>query len=352
MKKLSVLLLIFVSYISQASDKCPIKGWELFSSKPGIYNAGIENIDGKTAACLVSEKVVKSAWGCINMKAFKADKYCGKRMRFSADVKTKDATGGVMLRFIEVSDSSGFYKYNFDNMRQRPIKGTTDWKNYNLVIDIPKGSISIVIAMDMDSTGKAWIANLKLEEVDTTIALTGKTSRENKWIVLGKNPADYETTRDSTMKWHGVPAYHCTAKSPNAKNDINIAQYFSASSYIGKKVRVTAWIKTSGIRSFEYFVVTISYSDGKTYGKYSHYISKKLQQTKDWTKYEIVVYIPENSLGLEYFLDVSNRGEVWINDPTVEIVDNNTPTTDKKEKKYPAKQYFADGPILTFTPNN
>ena len=67
----------------------------------------------------------------------RADDYRGKRVRFSAYVKTHDvsaASSGAGL-WMRVDGNGGILA--FDNMQNRPIMGTTDWKLVSVVLDVP-----------------------------------------------------------------------------------------------------------------------------------------------------------------------------------------------------------------------
>jgi hypothetical protein len=347
-----IAVLVAASFILMSfKDKGPIKGWKLYETKKGTFKVSLENVDGKTAACISSNKAKTGAYAYLYMPAFKANKYLGKRIRLSANVKTESVKGWDALRMSVTSDSSNFFVYNFDNMKNRLIKGNTDWKKYELVLDVPKGSLYINIVFVMDSTGKSWISDLKLEEVDTTVAVTGKFWTQKKWGTTDKGKKDYAIGIDSSVKWNGAPTTYCKAVTGDTRKWDFMGIYLTPEAYLGKKVKITVYIKTSDIKKGLYYGVTVGYYNQASRYKYSHYISKKLGQDQDWTKYETIVYIPDNSQQVNYFVDVANQGEVWISNSTIEVVDDKTPTSDKNEKKYPAQPLFADGPTLEFVAN-
>ena len=64
-----------------------------------------------------------------------AKPYGGKRLRLTGYARSKDVEGwaGLWLR------ADGLEKTGlaFDNMMKRPIKGSTDWTKYAIVLDVP-----------------------------------------------------------------------------------------------------------------------------------------------------------------------------------------------------------------------
>jgi len=57
-------------------------------------------------------------------------------------------------------------------MQDRSIKGTTDWKKYEIVLDVPDGSKALAYGVVLSGNGKVWFDNLKIEEVDKSIPVT------------------------------------------------------------------------------------------------------------------------------------------------------------------------------------
>ena len=96
------------------------------------------------------------------MQTISARNYLGKRVKFSGSVKTKDARFvGLWMR---VDDS--LTAVRFDNMRNRPISGTTDWKAYSVVLNVPENAVSISFGLLEVGTGEAWLSNVAFGETD------------------------------------------------------------------------------------------------------------------------------------------------------------------------------------------
>lgn len=70
-------------------------------------------------------------------------------------------------------DCGRFRLVPFDNMSDRPIKGSTDWHSYEIVLDVPPDATSINFGVLLAGLGEVWMNSAKFEVVDTSAALTG-----------------------------------------------------------------------------------------------------------------------------------------------------------------------------------
>jgi hypothetical protein len=69
-------------------------------------------------------------------------------------------------------DGPGKKLLALDNMDDRPAVGTTDWKRYDIVLDVPYDSVDIAFGFLLEPPGKVWGDNFKLEKVDESVPVT------------------------------------------------------------------------------------------------------------------------------------------------------------------------------------
>lgn len=157
-------------------------GWYPAGSKPGNYIMGIDKgtgQDGKNTATIQSIGKVTNGFGTL-MQDFLPDKYRGKRIRMTGFMKSKDVIGwaGFWLRMDQPgSQQSASY---FDNMHDRSIRGNTDWKKYEIVLDVPADAINIAFGALLNEAGQIWFDNIKFEVVDNSVPTTGSKNSGNK----------------------------------------------------------------------------------------------------------------------------------------------------------------------------
>lgn len=60
----------------------------------------------------------------------------------------------------------------FDNMHDRPITGTTDWKKYDVVLDVPEVATGISFGVLLTGSGTVRLSGSKFEIVGPTVLTT------------------------------------------------------------------------------------------------------------------------------------------------------------------------------------
>ena len=149
----------------------PPAGWFAAGSKPTDYDISTDTASqymGLPSVRLKSITPAIKGFGTM-MQSMSADQYHGKRIRFSAFVRSEaiEAWAGLWLRVDKGKDSVAF-----DNMQSRAIKGTSEWKNYQVVLDVPEDATGIAFGILLDGTGSAWINGAKFEVVDSSVPVT------------------------------------------------------------------------------------------------------------------------------------------------------------------------------------
>jgi WD40 repeat protein len=148
------------------------KGWSAAGNRPEDYEMGIDykvRHSGKASGSLKS-KFPQSKGFVAMMQSIKADNYRGKRVRLSGYVKADQVADycGLWMRV----DGAG-YSLNFDNMGDRPIRGTTDWRKYEVVLDVPEDSLILAFGIILQGAGQVWADDLQLEIVGQDVPSTG-----------------------------------------------------------------------------------------------------------------------------------------------------------------------------------
>ena len=158
-------------------------GWHIAGSNRTDYESDVDPMaayNGHPSAYLRSRRPFVEGFGTL-MQSFRADHYLGKRVRLSAFVRTEGVQGsaGLWMRV-----DRGGKPVEFDNMQNRPIEGTTAWRKYEVVLDVPPGATGIFFGILLGQSGTVWINSVELEVVSTAVPVTGK------WT-----PPPYSSTR-------------------------------------------------------------------------------------------------------------------------------------------------------------
>ena len=96
---------------------------------------------------------------------FPIDEARGKRVRYRGFIKTKDLEEGYGGLWWRVDGMKGEERtmLAFDNMADRGPKGTSDWKEYAIELDVPADAVNINFGILMPGQGQAWFDGLTVE---------------------------------------------------------------------------------------------------------------------------------------------------------------------------------------------
>jgi hypothetical protein len=191
-KSILKYVLLFGTTVTLLSFDTPL-GWFIAGSKPKSYEMGIDKgaaQDGKNAATIKSIDKKIDGFGTL-MQQCKPDKYLNKRVRMTGFVKTENVTtwAGLWLR---VDQSGSQQPLSFDNMSNRPIKGTTDWTKYEIILDVPSNASLIAYGALLGGTGQIWFDSITIEVVGDTVPITGSVNSKKSMTLDEPTNLDFE----------------------------------------------------------------------------------------------------------------------------------------------------------------
>lgn len=165
---------VFVTLFALTAVAGAPSGWFLAGTDPEDYAADVDPNKpkgGSSSALLQSRPGHSPAGFGTLMQTFSASAYAGKRVRMTADVRPQgvERWAGLWMR-VDAPERPGV---SFDNMQNRPITGTGGWHSYSVVLDVPAESEWISFGVLLAGEGRVWIDNVRFEEVDASVPVTG-----------------------------------------------------------------------------------------------------------------------------------------------------------------------------------
>jgi hypothetical protein len=154
-----------------ASALAAQSGWIKSGRNPEDYDMGSDNrvaYTGKSSGYIRSNKADPKSFGTY-MQVIDAGEYRGKRLRLSAWVKAENIENwaGVWMRVDRDQRSTAF-----DNMQDRPIKGTQPWSRHEIVLDVDAKATQIAFGILLSGRGAAWMDDVAFEVVDERVPVT------------------------------------------------------------------------------------------------------------------------------------------------------------------------------------
>ncbi len=272
--------------------------------------------------------MLKTDFGTIMMNMKPYD-YLGKRIKLTGFIKSKNLSdwAGMWMR-VDGPDKNEMLQ--FDNMSNRPIKGTSDWTKYEIVLDVPDSSTNIAYGVLISGNGQVWFSRLLLEVVSNDIVSTNlprSYNYINDWFKTGSRPDLFEIGKDENVKYNGQAAHYIKSVADVKEGFGTIMKQIPPGEYLGKRVKLTGNIKTEDIDNQAAMWMRVDGPDSVKALQFDNMTNRPIKGTTDWTKYEIVLDVPENSTGIAYGVLSGGNGEAWFDDLKFEVVGNDVPTT-------------------------
>lgn len=149
------------------------------------------------------------------------------------------------------------------------------------------------------------------------------------WLITGSTPDKYECGLDKDTFFKGTKSVFLKAiKSELEEGDFGtVMQQFKAANYLEKRIRFSGFVKSKDVTGWGGLWMRI---DGTTTNtlKFDNMQNRAIKGTSDWNIYSIVLDVPENSSIISIGMLLSGKGELWLDNVRLDLVDKNVPTTD------------------------
>jgi RNA polymerase sigma factor (sigma-70 family) len=154
-------------------------GWQKNGNNSKAFEVGVDPTQafgGVSSAYVKSldDSATKTFGGM--MQSTSADQYKNQRVRMTGWIKTEDANDGGGHLWLRVDNATPGKMFAFDNMENRAPKGTTDWQEYSVVLDVPNDAASLNYGFFLKGKGQMWVNGVNIERVSADIPSTNMMS--------------------------------------------------------------------------------------------------------------------------------------------------------------------------------
>lgn len=245
MKKYLILISLILGTITYAQKKVENlnfeavennfpKLWNPIKSNSGkVYTDINEKQEGKTSVAIENEKE-----GFSGIMYTLPENYEGKEITVSGFIKTQNITEGYASLWMRIDPEVAF-----KNMQDLNIKGTNDWKRYEISLKLsPNDTKKIVMGAMLSGKGKMWIDNLQItidgENIDNVKAFDKKIDKIDSdkefdngskinAINLDKNNLEY--LKNLGLIWGYLKYYHPNVAAGNFNWDYELFRIYQRS---------------------------------------------------------------------------------------------------------------------------
>jgi transcriptional regulator with XRE-family HTH domain len=151
------------------------------------------------------------------------------------------------------------------------------------------------------------------------------------WFKAGSKPNSYKVGLDKTIFKSGGSSAFMESTEANIDGFGTLMQQCSAQEYLGKRVKMTAYVKSENVSgSAAMWLRVDSKLTPQKSLSFDNMNDRPIKGNNDWTKCEIILDVPEESGTLNYGVLLGGTGKVWFDDISFEVVDKQTMTTTPK----------------------
>ena len=276
------------------------------------------------------------------------DPYKGKRVQFTALVKTERAADGASL-WMTSEDSDDIDA--FDDMSDRPISGTKDWTECSTVLNIPSESKRVRVGFILRGNGTAWMKDFHVKIVGSSVKTTELPFDPKKFslheLALKPKNLDFIDSRQTdtlhlnqwsigehsgsivslagSQAYNGKPSICIGSDDEKGLALGSIHQSFSTKYYLKKRLKFSAYVKTSNVKDWSGLFMQMD-GGGKVLA-FDAMEDRPVKGNTDWHKVEIVLDVPTGSKRIKIGFMLAGQGNACISGCALDEVDTSVLTT-------------------------
>ncbi|MCY1663491.1 S41 family peptidase [Chryseobacterium sp. SL1] len=229
--------------------------WKLMGNNSAkVFSDFNEKQQGKASAVIESE-------GTEGFRAIMytlPNNYAGRKITLSGYLKTENVTDGFAGLWMRIDPEVAF-----NNMQNVGLKGTNDWKKYEVTLNMsPENTQQIVIGALLSGKGKIWVDDLKVsidgkdienakifEKKLTKVELDKEFDKGSKISNISLDQNNIENLKKLGLIWGYLKYYHPGVAEGNYNWDYELFRIYKKTENASSEQRdqiLTDWIKGLG----------------------------------------------------------------------------------------------------------
>lgn len=152
------------------------------------------------------------------------------------------------------------------------------------------------------------------------------------WFLSGSDPFNYEMGLDHEIVHQGKASGYLKSKTViDQTNFATMMQQFKADKFIGKRIRLSCFLKTKDVESFASMWMRVDDASDDVL-QFDNMSDRPIKGNTNWNRYSIVLDIPANSSIISFGIILMGKGHVWADQFTFEEVGTDIETTNLEIK--------------------
>lgn len=159
-------------FIKQPRLRSWVQGWGLTGTRPDAYEVRCDEVFTDCAIPILRTRAFKSEpFGMGSLTHSEgAETWRGRRVELKAELRSGavDGWAGLWMRV----DGKDGQVLAFDNMQNRALRGTTSFRWYSVVLDVPVEAERVSFGVLLHGPGAVFVRELVFQEVDAHVSIT------------------------------------------------------------------------------------------------------------------------------------------------------------------------------------
>lgn len=149
------------------------------------------------------------------------------------------------------------------------------------------------------------------------------------WYPAGNNWKNYRIGLKAKEGRNGGSAARLECLKDTVNGYGSLMQDFLPGSYLGKRIRLSAWVKTRDVEQWAGVWIQVAKDTDEKPLCFDNMADRPISGSTDWSRYELVVDVPWEAKVILMGGILNGTGSMWLDDFNIEVVDRSTPTTGK-----------------------
>ena len=178
---------------------------------------------------------------------------------------------------------------------------------------------------------QTWWPVLAIAALGASTAIAAPKSADvpKGWIITGDRSDLYAVSVERDVRHRGPASAHLYARKEKVDGFGSLMQTVDAKRYRGQRMRLSGWVKSS--LANEQWAGLWMRVDGPGAAKntlgFDNMHSRPIVGERDWTRYAVVLDVPDDAVRIAFGALVVGAGEIWVDELSFERVGDDVPTT-------------------------
>lgn len=163
------------------------------------------------------------------------------------------------------------------------------------------------------------VAKLNAQKLDSI-------TNTSEWYNRGSMPASYEMGPENSPEFSNQNVLKIKSVKSKIDGFGTLMKTIKSDSYKGKTLKMSGYVKNEKVKSWAGLWMRVDYYNAGVLA-FDNMEKRAIKGTKEWQKYEIVLFVPAEATSISYGVLLDGTGQIWFKDVTLEVVGDTVPET-------------------------